>query len=302
MTLATKVRSKIYSALIDSLLFTIKWLRTKRSIHMIDIETSKKQTFHNSLEIVPNLSIVITTFEVRFFDYTLPLISKIRSVTSNPVIVVINGSFKGGINENKLRLFISELGKFSGIYPTTLLNFHGCAELWNIGITNSDTEYFLILNDDIHIFPEIFKDFLAYVSSALDKHQLVTINRSFSHFCISRKCISDVGFFDEHFLGIGDEDRDYFFRFETTYGRKPFNIRTDAFFNFSDPSRDENVKPSSAGKYSAFNAKIKEDFYVSDPKGLVAGRYDSPMKRIKTFIDPRPIWKFRTENYRKLSE
>lgn len=302
MNIATKIRSRIYTALLDLLLLTIKWLRMKRSISMIDIDEKSKATYHDNLEKQLDLSIVITTFEARFFDYTLPLISKIRSVTNTPIFVIINGNFKNDITEKKLQFFIKELGSFSNIYPTTLLNFHGCAELWNIGITNSDTEYFLVLNDDIHIFQDIFKNFLTKIGNALDNHQLITINRSFSHFGISRKCISDVGFFDEHYLGIGEEDRDYFYRFEATYGRKPFNISTEAFYNFGDQSRDENVKPASGGKYSAFNSKIKEDFYVPDPNGLITGRYESPMKRVKVFINPRPIWTFRKMNYNKLSE
>jgi hypothetical protein len=255
-----------------------------------------------NLEHQSDLAIVITTFEDRFFDFTLPLISNIRSVTATPIFVVINGNFNRSVNGNKLQLFFKKLGNFSNIYPATLSNFHGCAELWNIGITNSDAEYFLILNDDVHVFPKDFKNLLANLTKVLDDHQLTTINRSFSHFGISRKCIFDVGFFDEHFLGIGEEDRDYFYRFEQIYGRKPFNISIEAFFNFGDESRDNNIKAASDGKYSAFNSTIKEEFYVVDVSSKIQGRYETPMKRVKTFIDPRPLWKFRKINYNKLTE
>jgi len=274
----------------------------KRSISENSLLEDRAVTIANNLDTLPDLSIIITTFEDRFFEYTLPLISKIRTVTNVPIFLIINGNFKGGINGNKLQLFIKELGYFTSVYPTTLFKLHGCAELWNIGITNSEAEYFLILNDDIIVFPKIFNIVVANLSSILDDYQLTTMNRSFSHFGISRKCISDIGFFDEHFLGIGEEDRDYFYRFEEIYGRKPFNINTEAFLHFGDKSKDEDLKSTNGSKYSAFNLKIKEELYAVDPHGSIFGRYEYPMRRLKKVIDSRPLWKFRTENYKKLSE
>jgi hypothetical protein len=173
---------------------------------------------------------------------------------------------------------------------------------------NSDSEIFLIFNDDIHIFPKLFRDNLKLITSLVLENGLVTINNSFSYFGVSRKCIEEVGFFDEHFLGMGEEDRDYYYRYEFKYLRKPFNLVTDAFYHYSDESRDESIKKDTEKKhkflqkYSHFNSVIHHELYSSDPGGLTQGQFDYPMKRKEIFVNPRPMWRFRKLNYKKLAE
>jgi hypothetical protein len=253
-------------------------------------------------QVSSDLSIIITTFEKRFFDYTIPLITNIRNSTNLPIFLIVNGNVRVSDHNSDLQRFVKCIGDFSNIFPTFLFRFHGCAEMWNIGITNSETKYFLILNDDVHIFQNKFKDFLNHFIPVLDKQHLVTINRSFSHFGLSRDCLENVGFFDEHFLGIGDEDRDYFYRFESAYKKIPFDFYSDVFYHFGEKSNDNSIFKATNSKYSEFNSLVKDKFYAEDSNSLVAGRYEIPMTRVKNFIDPRPIWNFRTENYNKMFE
>jgi len=299
----TKIRAIIYLKAQNFLLYLLKSLRKKRSIH--NTVENNSNNFAN-LEVrddgIEDTSIIITTFEERFFEYTIPLISSIRSALNTPIFVVTNGNFKKANNRFLLQKFINELGEFTDIYPIAFSKFHGCSELWNTGIVNADSEYFLIFNDDIHVYPKNLKAIFPSLRQQISKSGLVTINRSFSHFGISQKCIEEVGFFDEHFLGIGEEDRDYFYRYESKYKKTPYNFSTDAFYNLSDESRDNSVKKISDGKYSYFNTVIKQEIYLSDPEGNIQGRYDTPVKRAKTFIDPRPLWKFRKLNYEKLGD
>jgi len=303
MFTTTKFRAKIYLKAQNFLLYLLKSLRKKRSAHFT-IENNPNIFINSSTELdgTDDISIIISTFESRFFEYTIPLISSIRSELDVPIFVVINGNFKKTINNFKLQKFIVELGKFKDIYPIAFANFHGCSELWNTGIVHADSDYFLIFNDDIHVYPKNLKAIFPRIRQLISENGLVTINRSFSHFGISLKCIEEIGFFDEHFLGIGEEDRDYFFRYESKYGEMPQNLSTDAFYNFGDESRDDSVKKISDGKYSYFNTAIKQEFYAIDPEGIVQGRYENPVKRVKKFIDPRPLWKFRKSNYEKLGE
>jgi len=301
MRLLTPIRAQIYIFIEWMLLYLLKFLRSKRSISRVVGENAKyPETFsENSIEI-DALSIIITTFEPRFFEYTIPLIAALRTEIDLPIVVIINGNYTKKKNNYKLQKFIGELGKFSNIYPTAFSNFHGCAELWNTGIVNADAEYFLILNDDIHIYPKLIKNKLALIRELIIQNGLVTFNRSFSHFGISSKCIEEVGFFDEHFIGIGEEDRDYFYRYESRYLKKPYNFSTDIFYNFGDESNDNEVMKNPLGKYSLFNTNIQQEFYSNTPEGTIQGRYEFPVKRINKFLDPRPLWKFRRINYIRL--
>lgn len=301
MEISTKIRAKIYLSIQLFLLYLLKYLRKKRSIHnTIDKDLNilrNKLVDSNENE---DISIIITTFEARFFEFTIPLINAIRSELNSPIFVVINGDFYKSNRNIKLQKFIQALGNFTDVYPTAFSTFHGCAELWNTGIVNADSENYLILNDDIHIYPKSLKAILPSLRQLILQNGLVTINRSFSHFGLSQRCIEEVGFFDEHFLGIGEEDRDYFYRYEAKYMRKPHDLFTDAFYNFGDEARDNSIKKISDGKYSYFNSVIQEKFYSSDPDSPIQGRYDMPVKRLEKFLDPRPLWKFRKINYQKL--
>ena len=301
MRLLTLARARTYMLIEELLLYLLKFLRSKRRISRVVEENNKyHETFSESSIEIDDLSIIITTFEPRFFEYTIPLIAALRTEINLPIFVIINGSYTKKKNNYKLQKFINELGKFSNIYPTTFSNFHGCAELWNSGIVNADTEYFLILNDDIYIYPKLIKNKLALIRELIIQNGLVTFNRSFSHFGISSKCIEEVGFFDEHFIGIGEEDRDYFYRYESRYLTKPYNFSTDIFYNFGDESSDNEVTKNPMGKYSLFNTIIQQEFYSNIPEGTIQGRYEFPVKRINKFLNPRPLWKFRRINYSRL--
>ena len=304
MNLLTRVRNDIYTIVINFLFKLIKFVRSRRKISKQFRKTSAISHLNPSIRPhMSNFSIIIVTFEARFFEFTLPLITTLRSVTDIPVFVIINGNFEKKFNNNNLKMF---LVVFPNIYPSVFSNFRGCAELWNTGIVNADSEYNLILNDDIHVFPEQLNNVINTLCELLQNNHLVTINRSFSHFGITRQCIQTVGFFDEHFLGIGEEDRDYIFRYEANFDKKHLNLSTEVFLNIGDESRDNAVTKVNSGtftsKYSMFNSKMFEEFYQPDSSSTITGVYESPMSRKSNFIDPRPVWKFRIANYKKLSE
>jgi hypothetical protein len=306
MNIGTKLRSNIYNVLIKYLLNLLKFVRGKRRIANNVIEKSWPVDLDKILKYSKkDFSIIIVTFEARFFEFALPLITTIRSVSSDPIFVVINGSFTKKLNVTNLQKFLYEIVKFENIYPTVFSNFRGCAELWNTGIINSDSKYNLILNDDIHIFPHHFNSLVVELCSLLDEHHLVTINRSFGHFGISKKCIEAVGFFDEHFLGISEEDRDYVYRYESKFRKLPPSLASETFLNISDDSRDEMIRSMGGNKftkkYSFFNHEVYKDLYEVDQNSELRGVYDLPMKRRSEFINPRPLWKFRKDNYGNLS-
>jgi hypothetical protein len=305
MNFLTRIRNSVYTFTINALLSSVKFLRSKRRISK---QIEKISMINNLSTQSPQLdfSIIIVTFEARFFEFTIPLITTLRSVSNAPIFVMVNGNFEKKFNNHKLQEFLEKLVVFPDIYPSVFSNFRGCAELWNTGIINADSEYNLILNDDIHVFPEHLNYILNTLCESLQNNHLVTINRSFSHFGITRKCIQEVGFFDEHFLGIGEEDRDYVFRFESRFKKSHFNLPTEVFLNISDKSRDNAITGINASnftsKYSMFNFKMFQELYEADPTSSVKGVYDLPMNRKNEFVDPRPVWKFRGSNYGRLAE
>jgi hypothetical protein len=301
MNILTPIRARVYIFIENLLLDLLKSLRSRRSIfrkHEKDVKHSIN--LPGTYDETDDLSIIITTFEARFFEFTIPLITALRTEINLPIFVIINGNYTKNTSNLRLQEFIIQLGKFSNIYPAAFSNFHGCAELWNTGIVNADSKYFLILNDDVHVYPNLLRNRLLLIRELIKEKGLITINRSFSHFGISQKCIEEVGFFDEHFIGIGEEDRDYFYRYEAKYLIAPYDFSTDIFYNFGDESRDNSVEKNEDGKYSFFNTIIREEFYSSEQEGTIRGRYEFPVKRLNKFLDPRPLWKFRRINYQRL--
>ena len=80
------------------------------------------------------------------------------------------------------------------------------SKLWNQLIINSTSDKIFILNDDIKISPGFRKE--VENSGVLDE-EVGLLNKSWSHFLISKKTISNTGWFDERFPGVGNEDEDY---------------------------------------------------------------------------------------------
>ena len=65
---------------------------------------------HNEID---DLSIIITTFEARFFEFTIPLIAALRTEINLPIFVIINGNYMKEKDNYLLQEFIKELGKYS---------------------------------------------------------------------------------------------------------------------------------------------------------------------------------------------
>lgn len=235
-----------------------------------------------------DLSISIATFEDRFFAHALPLIEQIRRECDVPIVLVINGNLDRAINPILLSNFISAAVKFGNVFPVTFHTFHGCAKLWNTGILHGDREITLVLNDDIGIIPGELFSHLVQIVNLTEQSGLIKINESWSHFAISKQLINKLGWFDERFLGIGEEDGDYQLRFHEFFGSHVRSERVMSFVNLVDPSRDSSVARG-VGKYSLFNRSL-----VSHPK----------FKRL-TVEGARqiyPYWRWRQDNLIQLRE
>jgi hypothetical protein len=197
-------------------------------------------------------SIIITTFEKRFFEFTIPLLTSLRAATNIPITIVINGNFNSTRDDEIYRAFVTTTQRYSNVSLVTFNTFHGWSSMLNAGILHSDTDVSLVFNDDVYLNPNLFGPELSTIIEEVSKSKLILMNNSWSHFAITRDCLVSVGFFDEHFLGIGQEDGDYAIRYKALFSNDVPTIKVSGLVNFVDQSRDESISVTN-GKYSLFN-------------------------------------------------
>jgi hypothetical protein len=169
------------------------------------------------------------------------------------VTIVVNGNFDTSKDADSYREFVIASQAHANVSLVTFNSFRGWSSLLNAGILHSDSEISIVLNDDIFLNPNGFATELEAIIQKVNVENLVLLNNSWSHFAINRKCLESVGFFDENFLGIGQEDGDYALRFKTIFGEEVPSIKVTSILNFVDTSRDNAIAITN-GKYSLFNS------------------------------------------------
>jgi hypothetical protein len=229
----------------------------------------KRSFFKPDAQLTNAFSIGITTFMDRFETCLKPLLAKLSVLFPDCQIIVIAN---GHVRKHEQAVYISEIegycNKFSNVQLITFSEPKGLSSLWNTIIKRSDTSSVLILNDDLRI-KERFRSFIS--ASGICDVQIATINRSWSHFMISKSVINAAGWFDENFLEIGGEDDDYLARL-AMLGIKPGDFKTDTISRSGRKSRrnpginsyGRNMSKE-AGGYSTLNVKyLYEKWDTSD--------------------------------------
>ena len=227
------------------------------------------------------ISIGITTFEHRFDKYFVPLLTRIREYDrETEILVAINGEHEREFGEDYRSEILSFIAGVERVYPIVFPRFRGLTKLWNTLVIHATHDHILILNDDIMITD---KDFVHAICRAIRKNQgrSFIINRSWSHFLLSRQEIDELGYFDERLLGIGEEDGDTTWRYIQQYGRPLASVSMKGFVNYSEETASDhapqNIRSRPGMKYSQFN----RDFmfavkYEKDPAGI-KGMFDEPV-------------------------
>jgi hypothetical protein len=228
-------------------------------------------------------SIVITTFSKRF-DLVTNLITQIREVTTNPIILTINGEMNGEFNEEYRKNILNFCVKFDSIYPIFFTEIRSLSKLWNLGTINSNLDDVLILNDDIIILDN---NFFTKCDDILNEDvNIVLFNNSFSHFFVNKNFLDKIGYFDEHLLGFGWEDTDMWMRFKELTGETIKNVDTISIHNESSDLIYDDIK-TTWGKYSLYNYEyIKTKYSNGNADRYMCG------KKLKEDINPYP-----TESY-----
>jgi hypothetical protein len=238
-----------------------------------------KSSYRNDL-LLDDISIGITTFEVRFDEYFVPLLSTMREFDSDTeIIVVVNGEHNRVFGEEYRKRVLNFLSAQVNVYPIIFPMFRGVSKLWNTIIIHATHDHVLILNDDVMI-----KNLGAIekVKSILRRNggRSFIINDSWSHFVVSKEEIEELGYFDERLLGIGEEDGDITWRYIQKYGRGIDSHSIKEFVNYSNRTekyKPVNIRTIGGTKYSRFNREFMfERKYRKDKKG-VQGMFDDPV-------------------------
>ena len=275
--------------MIEFVLKVLAWTSRKMLVlerNKVSSKTSASlgSAFRESSPRVSNKSraIVITTFSQRFFNFCLPLVKNIvQSEIDLPIYVVINADWSGPFDAEVRSEFLRELAKLPSCYPVCLGTASGMSKMWNAGLRAAGAESTLVLNDDTLFHGDSLRDSLEGIFQTTSSQHLVVINGSFGHFGISKSCMAHVGEFDERFLGFGEEDADFYWRFEEAYSRPPAKLNNViGIFNVSDVSGYENhISPPGLGKYSLFNSVFVGIKYKFG-EGSISGMFDRPAKRV----------------------
>jgi len=244
---------------------------------------------------VEDITIGITTFEHRFDRYFVPLLDRIREYTGNEVVVVVNGEHEREFGEEYRRRALECIAGHRNVYPVVFPRFRGLSKLWNTVIVHATGSHILMLNDDIMIRkPRFLED----VRDALRGNggRTFVINRSWSHFVVSREEIDELGYFDERLLGIGEEDGDITWRYQHRYGREIPSVSVKGFENFAEETvrtyKPVNIQSHSGTKYSLFNRKFMfSEKYAPSPDGW-KGMFDEPVALMDAGKDQYPNERF----------
>lgn len=204
----------------------------------------------------------ITTFKERFDSHFVPLI---KDLSGFNVIVAVNASNKTGLDNEYRRRMLSFLSEYDNVSPIFYQEMRGLAKMWNDLVIHCPVSHMLLLNDDVRV--KNAKVLMRSLNeTAATKSNFFLINGSFSHFVIAKHTLEDLNWFDERFLGFGEEDGDMIFRHIERYGFFPMSLRSAYITNLTSEIRDENVKPGIA-KYSLFN-RCFAGFYECDIPNL----------------------------------
>lgn len=228
-----------------------------------------------------NYSIAITTFDKRFEEFLVPLITNIKLERPEvEIIITANGSCRAAFNEDYRRALLAFLASHSNCFPVVFPTFQSLAKMWNRGILNASKEQVLVLNDDLHIPAGTANGFFDQLEQALvAKQGTFKINGSFSHYMICKSDLIDVGFFDERLLGLGEEDGDFFWRFHEKFGKEIPSVTLPHIDNICSDIADDGYTKGirTAAKFN--RDYIKNTKYKESLLGGYKGMFDKRVKK-----------------------
>jgi hypothetical protein len=229
----------------------------------------QKQPSANNSE---KYSIGIVTYINRYDMFFKTLVKNLCKLFPDvEITIAINGYYDFEKQKKYLEAVGKQLKKYPNVKKITYNEGQSLSKLWNQLLINSSNQKIFIFNDDIKITPSFRKDI---EGSGVLKEEVALLNKSWSHFLISKKTVAQTGWFDERFPSVGNEDQDYECRLATEgFKIKSFEIPSlknliyfTKDFSYGKKTEVVNKKYVSANK-DHFNKKWilsdepKEDFH-----------------------------------------
>jgi len=172
-------------------------------------------------------------------------------------------------DENYKKSILRFIGQYDNIFPIVHPEFRSLSKLWNNCLINSTNDLVLLLNDDITISDELFFTNLEKIISK--QQNSFKINGSWSHTLLNRRQVNQVGWFDERFLGVGEEDGDFEWRWGNKYKSNFISYNLPHIINHVEHKNClENIKIIN-NKYSLFNHNFSQHKYKESENGINYG-------------------------------
>ena len=198
-------------------------------------------------------SIGITTYKHRFEKWFKPLLDQIKELRPDiEVLIAVNGENKQDFDESFRKGFLEYTALKRNTYVTMYPTFRGLSKLWNNLLINSSNHHVLLLNDDVTVTSSQFFDNLEHILE--QGNNLFKINNSWSHAILDRRVVDQMGWFDERFLSIGEEDGDFEWRLgKLTGGKTVLSASLPNIINHVDHENCLVGMEKVNSKYSKFN-------------------------------------------------
>jgi len=245
-------------------------------------------------------SIGIVTYVKRFEKFFKPLVLSLEKyfprVEKN---YVLNGFYDRAVQQDYLEKAREFLRGTSASNVVAYDENQSLSKCWNQLVLHSAAPKILIMNDDV----EIGRLFKWCLEAQMRMFEAAVINKSWSHFFISKNTIRQVGWFEERFPGVGHEDADYALRMALAGGRKfiprmfEHNIYCFGIHNIVAKNEDPGWKQVSASinnKYTSANSDFFDSKWESSPKPLEGGinAYGQKYMRIKPGMETSMFYDF----------
>jgi len=229
-----------------------------------------------------NISIGIVTFRQRA-HLVKKLIDQVRSSVPDSVdiLLAINGNNEELMPEDYRQEMLDLCKQYINIYPIFCPELKGLSKLWNTLAIFSRTEYIFIICDDVvYNNPNTLEIVQNYIQQT--GCTFFTINNQYSHFVFTKTQLHQLGYFDERFIGHGEEDGDIVHRYTEIYGNRMADIHIPGIYNLAAYDLRNDKIENHIDNKPRFNREFQMLKYKEAPNGIYGM---SPVPLVKVMDD-----------------
>lgn len=234
---------------------------------------------------INDITIGIVTFRQRA-ELIKKLIEQVRSHVSNEVniMLIVNGNNEEDMPESYRLDMLNLCLQYENVYPLICPEFKSLSKLWNTLVVFSKTEYNFIICDDVtYTNPDALNIIYNHVNNT--KSEFFTINHQFSHFVVTKKMLHKLGYFDERFIGHGEEDGDMVHRHIEVFGSRMGDIHIPGVLNLAAYELKNDKMENHVHNKPKFNREFAMLKFKQDPNGIYGM---SPVPVVKVIDDYQP--------------